>query len=404
VGLLGHVIVRRAGKDYETLVVERICRPLGMNSTRISVPPDLKPRLAAGHAMPGHRTRDSTPRHHDTNAEVPQVLGAGAIRSTANDLLKFVSAYTGLTQTPLSSVIQKATAFHSLESGEKRPLVWEVDGTVFEHGGLVGGYQAELAFDQKSRRGVVMLSNCGNVGTFLPGMWRPFLNGRSPKPAGVVPVDSGIYDSYAGTYRLDNESHTCSVRRLGERLLIQWLGEPGQRVRIPSYEVFPLSESVFRNEFVEIQATFQSASDGQAPKLVFTSLGSVSGFQDPLKLTRITTDISEPPVPVHVDPKIYDGYVGQYRKTLLFGLIRVGPTLNISHAKDELGGHLVARVRGLGAEEIFPTSETSYIPGFDVSDDMRFTFVRNRKGKTTGVIVLLNGKKLRGTRISNRPN
>ena len=34
-GLLGHVIALKAGTDYESLVVERICRPLKMDSTRI---------------------------------------------------------------------------------------------------------------------------------------------------------------------------------------------------------------------------------------------------------------------------------------------------------------------------------------------------------------------------------
>jgi CubicO group peptidase (beta-lactamase class C family) len=87
VGLLGHLIARKAGMDYESLVLERICRPLGMNDTCITVPPDLKSRCAAAHAMPGHRVRDSSPTHHDTNALAPTLYGAGSIRSTANDLL-----------------------------------------------------------------------------------------------------------------------------------------------------------------------------------------------------------------------------------------------------------------------------------------------------------------------------
>src|SRR4051812_4779329 len=35
VGLLGHVIARRAGKEYETLLRERVTRPLDMSDTRI---------------------------------------------------------------------------------------------------------------------------------------------------------------------------------------------------------------------------------------------------------------------------------------------------------------------------------------------------------------------------------
>ena len=36
-GLLGHVLARRAGMDYEALVKSRICEPLGMKSTGITL-------------------------------------------------------------------------------------------------------------------------------------------------------------------------------------------------------------------------------------------------------------------------------------------------------------------------------------------------------------------------------
>lgn len=406
VGLLGHVIALKAGKDYETLVIERICRPLGMSSTCITVPSELKGRVASGHAMPGHRLRNFSSPSHDTNALTPTLVGAGSIRSTANDLLKFVSAYAGVTPSPLSSVMQKAMEFHALESGGKQPLVWENDGSVFEHGGLARGYQTELAFDGKKRRGVVVLSNCGNVGTFVSGVWRGLLEDRSPKPANIIQVDHALYDHYMGLYQFGKggERQLCSVRHDHGRLMLHWIGKPGQRLRLPSFEVFPQSESVFGNEFCQIQAKFIPATNGQPPGLVLTSLGSRSGFQGSAESVRISTQIPPTPAPGHPDSAAYDGYVGQYRKTLLFGLIRVGPTLNISHKKDELGSHLVAKVRGMGSEEIFPTGETSFIVGFDVGDDLRLTFVRNKKGRTTGVNVLWNGKKLRGTRISKQPN
>src|SRR4026208_202362 len=48
-GLLGHVIALKAGSDYESLVVDRICRPLKMDSTRITLTPELKSRFATGH-------------------------------------------------------------------------------------------------------------------------------------------------------------------------------------------------------------------------------------------------------------------------------------------------------------------------------------------------------------------
>jgi len=141
--------------------------------------------------------------------------------------------------------------------------------------------------------------------------------------------------------------------------------------------------------------------------LVLTSLGPYSGFKDPIKLTRISTDVPEVPAPVQLDSRIYDGYMGRYRKSFLFGLIHLGPSLSISHETDELGNHLIASVRGVpgyDTAEFFPMSETSFnVNPITTTDDIRLTFVRNKRGKTIRVNVYWNGTKLRGARISNKP-
>ena len=122
-----------------------------------------------------------------------------------------------------------------------------------------------------------------------------------------------------------------------------------------------------------------------------------------LELTRLSTQVPKPPNPVQLDAKIYADYVGQYRWTCLFKLIRIGPTLNVSHKTDEAGDHLFVSVKGYGSEEIFPQSEASFIPGPTDANDLRLTFVRNRKGRVTRGIVYWNGSKYRGTRISDQP-
>ena len=93
-GLLGHAIALKAGSDYESLVVERICRPLNMDSTRITLTPELKSRFATGHNQFGEAVLS-----WDRQTQ----LGGSALRSTANDLLKFLSANLGLTPTPFDA-------------------------------------------------------------------------------------------------------------------------------------------------------------------------------------------------------------------------------------------------------------------------------------------------------------
>ncbi len=54
--LLGHALERSAGEDFESLVVSRICDPLDMNDTRITLTENMKSRLAVGHSSSGNRT------------------------------------------------------------------------------------------------------------------------------------------------------------------------------------------------------------------------------------------------------------------------------------------------------------------------------------------------------------
>jgi D-alanyl-D-alanine-carboxypeptidase/D-alanyl-D-alanine-endopeptidase len=58
-GLLGQAIAHTAGTDYESLVIERICRPLGMDSTRITLSPELRPEWQWDTAPQATRSRGS---------------------------------------------------------------------------------------------------------------------------------------------------------------------------------------------------------------------------------------------------------------------------------------------------------------------------------------------------------
>jgi CubicO group peptidase (beta-lactamase class C family) len=54
VGLLGHALALKAGTSYEALVRERICTPLAMEDTRITLTDDQRARLASGHDADGN--------------------------------------------------------------------------------------------------------------------------------------------------------------------------------------------------------------------------------------------------------------------------------------------------------------------------------------------------------------
>ena len=84
-GLLGHMLAKQAGQTYEQLVIERICDPLKMTDTRITLSDEQRKRLAPpynaelgdekelGFRRPGRRGR---PAFHDQR---PAEAGRGLV-------------------------------------------------------------------------------------------------------------------------------------------------------------------------------------------------------------------------------------------------------------------------------------------------------------------------------------
>jgi len=176
-GLLGHALALKTGKTYEDLVVERVCAPLGMKDTRITLDADQRARLAQGYKafaeVDGARVAQPS-----SNWDIPTLAGAGALRSTVNDMLKFLKANLGLTETRLAEAFQQARAPRCDEGKHRHiglgwvilsdanqeigvPGVSDKDHslTVVWHNGETGGYYSYLGFVPERAAGVVVLSN-----------------------------------------------------------------------------------------------------------------------------------------------------------------------------------------------------------------------------------------------------
>jgi CubicO group peptidase (beta-lactamase class C family) len=234
VALLGHVIALQAGRDYESLVVDRICRPLGMDSTRIQLSAEMQGRFATGHDSPNVPAR----YFDDTHWPLP---GNGSLRSTANDMLKLASALLGFNPSRLTSLLQHAYA---------------------THGGDTDGYVSSLVLDPVHRRGVVMLANSRNYVVRI--VLNDLIKNQSPKPPATANINYKICDHYIGQYRL-NDTSVWTVRREGSRLLVQ-------KPLSPSYEVFPQSETNFLNQLLRTSYTFVPGTAGRAPQLFIDTL------------------------------------------------------------------------------------------------------------------------------------
>ena len=157
--LLGHIMERQSGVDYESLVVDRICGPLNMHDTRITLTPGQRSRLATGHGADG----EPAPYY---NFQVMQP--AGSFHSTAYDLLKYLSAQLGLTETGLTPVImQSHMILHESDPyfGDSaipwvnRGVYVPVGSRLLGHAGGTAGQSTFIGFDLQKKRGVVVLTN-----------------------------------------------------------------------------------------------------------------------------------------------------------------------------------------------------------------------------------------------------
>ena len=164
IALLAHILSLKAGSvPYEQLVKDRILDVLGMNDTKITLSPyEIKNRFSIGHRGGKEITTPTVP-------EI--VAGAGAFRSTADDMLKYTSANLGFLHTKLDDAIQlyhlithPIIPANPMNYSEYVALDWRVLtnlGTeTLTHEGAINGWNALVGFIPTKQIGIVLLCSC----------------------------------------------------------------------------------------------------------------------------------------------------------------------------------------------------------------------------------------------------
>jgi serine-type D-Ala-D-Ala carboxypeptidase/endopeptidase len=253
VGLLGHVLSLRAGISYEALVRSRICDPLGLKDTRVTLTPEMKTRLAVGHSG-GLQAVE--------NWDIPTLAGAGALRSTANDMLTFLAANLGFVKTPLAQDMADEVSVRRSAGAPDMEIAyaWHIqtkDGnSIVWHNGGTGGYRTYMGYDPKARVGVVALTNIStpqgvdDIGRHLLNASYPLLKLDAPAEHRQITLDTKTYDRYVGQYQLGPNA-IMTMSRDGDRFYSQLTNQP-------KVEIFPESESKFFLKVVDAQLTFNT--------------------------------------------------------------------------------------------------------------------------------------------------
>jgi CubicO group peptidase (beta-lactamase class C family) len=165
--LLGDILASKVGMPYEQLVINRILNVLGMNSTRITLSntPTLLSRLALGHF-----NGTEIPVTSISFVNPPPLAPAGSLRSSASDMVKYLSANIGLIKTNLDTVMQDS---HLIRLYTNMSVVAPYDvyvglgwfsttnfgSQIIWHNGEILGYNSFAGFNPAIQRGVVILSS-----------------------------------------------------------------------------------------------------------------------------------------------------------------------------------------------------------------------------------------------------
>lgn len=155
-GLAGHAAVHAAkAESYDALVRDRVCRPLGMRDTAEAPTGAQRARLARGHDKDGEPV---------PGWDMACMEGCGALKSTADDLLRFAAANLGDTKTDLLPTLRLSHEPRAKGHGDKEEvgLFWhrrELAGgrVCVWHNGGTGGFRSMLALVPATKTAVVAL-------------------------------------------------------------------------------------------------------------------------------------------------------------------------------------------------------------------------------------------------------
>jgi D-alanyl-D-alanine-carboxypeptidase/D-alanyl-D-alanine-endopeptidase len=262
VGLLGHALSLATGKPYEELERERVWKPLGMTKTAVTLTPWMKEHLALGHDEAGAVV---------ANWDLPTLAGAGAIRSTTDDMLKFASANLH----PERGEPERAMAFAhqaraSVSPGMSIGLNWfslhAGADTIVWHNGGTGGYRTFIGLQPSRMTAVVVMTNTTGAGADDIGMHLldPALP-LTPKPVPpklhtAITLPANVLAAYVGLYQLAPD-FALDITLSGDTLNVHPTGQPIQRL-------WPESATDFFLKTVDAQVTFIRDSHGLVTGLV----------------------------------------------------------------------------------------------------------------------------------------
>lgn len=266
-GLLAHILSLKAKMSFADLVKARILKPLEMNDTSIVLPAKMKSDSAIGYNVEERQT---------SNWDWDALAGAGALRSTAGDMAKFIRANLGLSKTSISESLAESQkvrrttdnpntniglGWHTLKIGSNE-IVW--------HNGGTGGFRSFVGIDKAAKKGVFVVTNSpsdvDDIGLHLLENKIPLR--KIAKPRNEITLSEEVLQKYVGEYELA-PTFSIVITREGKRLFAQATNQP-------KFELFAEKEDEFFLKVVDAQISFSKDDNGKIESLILHQNGNDS--------------------------------------------------------------------------------------------------------------------------------
>jgi CubicO group peptidase (beta-lactamase class C family) len=368
--LLGYLIEKISGESYAQFVQDNIFKPLGMTDSGYDSNSAVIQNRASGY------TQGQNGMVNAGYIDMTIPLSAGALYSTTEDLLRWEQGLFGGKLISPASLRKMTTPFKN-DYGFGLGIRTVNGQEQIEHGGGIEGFNTMLAYYVADKLTVVVLANlngaapqeiAADLHTIAEGGTVVLTSERK-----VVKIDPKIFDGYVGSYQL-TPNFILKITREGDRFITQATGQ-GQ------VEIFPEGDHDFFAKVVNAQITFVTNSQGRATELILHQGGR---DQHAPRVEGAAAEQKEHKE-IQVDPKIFDGYVGNYQ---------LAPNFSITITR--AGDHLFEQATNQPKLEIFPESDKDY---FLKVVDAQITFVTDAQGRATELILHQSGADQHARRV-----
>lgn len=363
-GLLGYALAQSEHTTYGDLVARKVLEPLGMTMSGTAFSDKMRAHLAPGHDESGKPAK---------NWDIDALAGAGAIRSTANDMLRYLKANMGAPTSPLTPAMKFAQQPRAdVGPAARIGLAWmTTDKGIVWHNGGTGGYRSFVGFTSDGRHGVVVLTN---TAIEADDLGFATLNTEAPLAAAhkAITVPAAALEEYEGTYKLADK-FLVKVFRIDDKLYAQATGQG-------AFPIFPWAANEFFANVGGISISFTRDAKGAVNGLVLHQNG------DRAAPKMSAAELPPAPKEVHLDPAALGDYVGKYQ---------LAPNVVFDVVVKE--GKLFVQLANQPSFEVYASAKDKF---FYKVVDAQLDFERDASGKVVALVLHQNGKDMRSPRIA----